>query len=79
MATPDESAAFRRLATTMFRLFVAGLFVTAAGLVALGWWLFGWWGVAGGSVGHFCGEDDLPGRRGHGPSPRGHASTPGRE
>jgi len=35
MTTPEDSAAFRRLAATAFRLFVAGLFVTAAGLVAL--------------------------------------------
>ena len=50
MATPDESAAFRRLATAAFRLFVAGLFAAALGIVALGWWLFGWWGAAGGGV-----------------------------
>ena len=50
MTTPEESAAFRRLAATAFRLFVAGLSVAAAGLVALGWRLFGRWGVAGGGV-----------------------------
>ena len=50
MTTPEDSAAFRRLATTAFRPFAAGLSVTAARLVALGWWLFGWWGVAGGGV-----------------------------